>query len=267
MGSSAEESTRDNRDAPRWATGIASNASAREKPGHPVTIARPFAIGKYPVTRAEFAAFIRETGHPMTTGNCFVFLNHKYPKPAGVGWQKPGFAQTDRDPVLCVSWHDANAYIAWLNSKLVGTASASVPRDDLYRLPSEAEWEYAARANTRTTRSWGDAIGVGNAVCEGCGSRWDKKQPAPVGSFRPNAFGLYDMLGSVMQWTFDCWNENYADAPQDGSAWTRGKCEQKMTRGGDWANESWVLRSSFRTRFDAGNRANFIGFRVARTLP
>lgn len=267
MGSSAAESARDLRGVPAIAAGVAWNSAAQEKPDHPVTIARPFAVGKYPVTRAEFAAFIRETGYATAMGSCVTFLNHKYPRPPGAGWQYPGFAQTDRDPVLCVSWHDAQAYIAWLNSKLVEMAPTSGPRDGLYRLPSEAEWEHAARAGTRTTRWWGDAIGRGNAVCEGCGSPWDKKQPAPVGSFHPNAFGLFDMLGSASQWIFDCWKENYADAPQDGSAWTSENCKERVVRGGDWANESWFIRSSYRTRSDAENHANYIGFRVARTLP
>jgi formylglycine-generating enzyme required for sulfatase activity len=154
-----------------------------------VSIGRPFGLAKYPVTRREFAAFVRETGYSID-GTC-TLANHGYRRDPEAGWQNPGFAQTDRDPVVCETWEDPKAYVAWLNGKLTGRSAIKVP----YRLPSEAEWEYAARAGTRTQRWWGDAIGRNNANCDQCGSRWDKQQTSPVGSFQPNPVGLFDMLG------------------------------------------------------------------------
>ncbi|HIJ63687.1 MAG TPA: formylglycine-generating enzyme family protein [Rhodospirillaceae bacterium] len=220
-----------------------------EGPRHPVAL-RWFALARNDTTVKEFAAFVRDTGYEP--GEC------EWPR--GTDWHFPGFIP--EDPVVCVSWQDAQAYIAWLNRKIHGQA---------YRLPSEAEWEYAARAGSVTSRWWGDAIGTGNANCNGCGSPWDNRQISPVGSFRPNPFGLYDMLGNVWQWTADCWNETYAGAPTDGSAWTTGDCGKRVMRGGSWSNLPKFLRSAARSRDDAGSRshdyAGYAGFRVAMTLP
>jgi formylglycine-generating enzyme required for sulfatase activity len=235
---------------------------AFEHPQHSVSISRSFLLGRYLVTRGEFAAFVRETGY-STDGGCTLWSNHKYLSQPEAGWQDPGFVQTDRDPVVCVSWQDARAYIAWLNGKLHGRTSADGAGP--YRLPSEAEWEYGARAGTRTARWWGDAIGSGNADCDRCGSRWDKRQPAPVGSFQANAFGLSDVLGSAWEWTDDCWNETHAGAPKDGSARATGMCELRVMRGGSWTNYPWVLRSANRSKTGLNDRKNYIGFRVAET--
>jgi len=204
MGSSAAETTRDlDSTMPRDNIPTARVAFAMEHPQHAVNIGRSFALGKYHVTREEFAAFVRDTGYSIR-GGCTLWANHRYEQRVDTGWQNPGFTQTDRDPVVCVSWQDAKAYVAWLNEKLRGQR---LMRDDgPYKLPSEAEWEYAARAGTRTARWWGDAVGSGRANCDGCGSRWDKKRPAPVGSFEPNPFGLFEMLGNASEWTEDCWN-------------------------------------------------------------
>lgn len=267
MGSSLADTARAIETVPDYAVGLARTSMAYEHPEHVVSIPRAFALGKYDVTRAEFAAFVRAIGYSTKTGGCFVWVSHQYKKPAGAGWENPGFAQTDRDPVVCVSWHDAEAYVAWLNSKLGGRVAVSPDGGGPYHLPSEAEWEYAARAHTQTARWWGDVIGSGNANCDGCDSQWDKMKTAPVGSFRPNPFGLYDMLGNVSQWMSDCWHENYARAPDDGSPLRTGNCTQRVARGGNWTNEAWVLRSPARSRFDAVNLANYIGFRVAKTLP
>jgi formylglycine-generating enzyme required for sulfatase activity len=265
MGSSAAETARDlDSTMPRDDIPIVRGYLAMEHPQHAVNIGRSVALGKYHVTREEFAAFVRDTGYSIR-GGCTLFANHRYEQRADAGWQNPGFTQTDRDPVVCVSWQDAKAYVAWLNEKLRGQRPM---RDDgPYRLPSEAEWEYAARAGTRTARWWGDAVGSGRANCDGCGSRWDKKQPAPVGSFEPNPFGLFDMLGNASEWTEDCWNESYLGAPADGSAWASGTCESHVLRGSNWTNLPWVLRSANRTSNFSGKRTNYIGFRVARTLP
>ncbi|MBR0900707.1 formylglycine-generating enzyme family protein [Bradyrhizobium tropiciagri] len=236
---------------------------AYEHPQHPVNISTPFAMGKYPVTRGQFAAFVRDTGY-STGGGCIIYRSFSYPLLPEAGWQNAGFEQADRDPVVCVNWHDAKAYVSWLNRKV--SESTSADGDGPYRLPSEAEWEYAARAGTQTARWWGDAIGAGNADCAGCGSAFDKQQPAPVGSFRANPFGLSDMLGSAWEWTEDCWNETYVGAPQDQKAWVTGKCEARVMRGGNWNTMSALLRSALRAREMLGDRTNYIGFRVAKAL-
>jgi formylglycine-generating enzyme required for sulfatase activity len=135
-----------------------------------------------------------------------------------------------------------------------------------YRLLTEAEWEYAARASTTTAYYWGDDIGKGNANCNGCGSQWDAKQTSPVGSFKPNAFGLYDMAGNVWQWVQDCSHGNYDGAPADGSAWTSGDCSRRVLRGGSWNYNPQALRSAFRGRDATVLRFINLGFRVGRTL-
>jgi formylglycine-generating enzyme required for sulfatase activity len=139
-----------------------------------------------------------------------------------------------RKPVINVTWDDAQRYVAWL-SKMTGKP---------YRLLSEAEWEYAARAGTQTAYSWGDKIGKGNAHCIGCGSQWDRRQAAPVGSFARNPFGLYDMHGNVWEWVEDWRNDSYNGAPTDGSAWTSGDCNHRMVRGGGWHFFPQHLRSA-----------------------
>jgi formylglycine-generating enzyme required for sulfatase activity len=264
MGSSDEETARDVEAVPSDESKFAQRFMLPEHPQHDVKIDRPFAIGKYRVTRGEFAAFVRETGY-STAGGCTLYINLHYPEHPEASWQNAGFTQTDRDPVVCVNWQDAKAYIAWLNGKLQGHASTA--GKGIYHLPSESEWEYAARAGTRTARWWGDSIGSENADCDGCGSKWDGQQPAPAGSFQSNAFGLSDVLGGAWEWNEDCWNENYAAAPQDGSARTTGKCDLRVMRGGGWHSSPWVLRVAGRARENPGDRTNYIGFRVARTLP
>jgi formylglycine-generating enzyme required for sulfatase activity len=268
MGSSDEETARDieaiklSGDAGHTQVTFAEKDFKSEHPQHRVNIDQQFLLGKYHVTRGEFATFVRETGY-LIEGGCTLWINHRYPDRPEASWQNPGFEQTDRDPVVCVNWQDAKAYIAWLNSKSRGRIS--LDGDDSYRLPSEAEWEYAARAGTRTARWWGDSVGSGNSNCDGCGSDWDKQRTAPVGSFQVNPFGLADVLGNAWEWTEDCWNENYAgEAPQQGSAWTTGKCTSRVIRGGDWHNYPWVLRSASRSGASADRRANYIGFRIAK---
>jgi formylglycine-generating enzyme required for sulfatase activity len=264
MGSSIEETARDiEATVPKDEVGHARQSTTFEHPQHLVEIGQPFALGKYRVTKAEFAIFVRETGY-STGGGCTIWLDHTFPVRADASWENPGFTQTDRDPVVCINWNDAKAYIAWLNSKV-----PTIPRakDGPYRLPSEVEWEYAARAGTRTSRWWGDAIGPGNADCDGCGSQWDKKQPAPAGSFQTNPLSLSDILGGAWELMEDCWNDSYIGAPKDGSAWTTGACNLRVIRGGAWINHPWVLRSALRSRSNLNRRGNYIGFRVAKTLP
>jgi formylglycine-generating enzyme required for sulfatase activity len=229
-----------------------------EGPQHSVSL-RWFALAKYDVTVREFTAFVHETGYEP--GPC------NWPRDST--WDSPGFLPAD--PVVCVSWRDAQAYIKWLNRKVAERSPALTKGDGPYRLPSEAEWEYAARAGTANARWWGDSIGVGNANCNGCGSPWDNRRLSPVGSFKPNRFGLYDMLGDVWQWTDDCWNETYTGAPDDGRPWTTGDCRRRVLRGGSWSSLPKFLRSAARSSDDAGSRssdyASFAGFRVAMTLP
>jgi formylglycine-generating enzyme required for sulfatase activity len=158
--------------------------------------------------------------------------------------------------VTYVSWDDAQIYVVWL-SRMTGKK---------YRLLTEAEWEYAARALTTTAYYWGDDVGRSNANCDGCGAEWGGRQTSPVGSFKPNAFGLYDMAGNVSQWVQDCYHDNYQEAPSDGSAWTSGSCIFRVVRGGSWYNVPRFLRSANRDWDAAGYRSGSFGFRVGRSL-
>ena len=150
-----------------------------------------------------------------------------------------------------VNWDDAQAYVAWLSRK------TGKP----YRLLSEAEWEYAAQAG-----SGREARGANQANCGGCGSRWDGRQTAPVGSFAANAFGLHDMLGNVWEWTADCWNESHAGAVADGSTRLSGDCSRRVLRGGSWDSNPVLSRSASRISYPSDFRGAVNGFRVARTL-
>jgi formylglycine-generating enzyme required for sulfatase activity len=239
-----------------------------EGPQHVVSV-RAFALGKYNVTTAEFLTFLRETGYQPAPCNPILGLTWKSPS-RGLAYP-PGLTDPPLTPAVCLSWNDAQAYIAWLNGKVHGPPSPVKSGEGPYRLPSEAEWEYAARAGTTTARWWGDAVGVGNANCDGCGSQWDGSLIAPVGSFGPNPFGLYDALGNVWQWVNDCWNESYAGAPTDGSTWATGDCSKHVLRGGSWSNVPIFIRSASRSKSDAAGKdfdySIFAGFRVARTLP
>ena len=207
----------------------------RERPQREVTIAKAFAVSKFEVTFAQWDACV-------SYGGCAY-------RPKDQGWGR------GNRPVINVSWEDAIRYVAWL-SKMTG---------EPYRLLTEAEWEYAARAGSTTRFSWGDEIGKGNAVCSYCGSQWDNKQTAPVGSFKPNAFGLYDMHGNVYEWVEDCYGD-YKDAPKDGSAKLAKDCSGRVVRGGGWGGGPGGLRSASRIDFRTVYRVNDFGFRVGRTL-
>ena len=227
-----------------------------ERPVHPVTFARPFAVGVYEVTRGEFARFVEATGRSMGD-SCWTVEGGEGEWRSGRHWRRPGFSQTDAHPVVCVNWEDAQAYVAWLSGET----------GEAYRLLSESEWEYVARAGAKTARYWwGDEIGRNRASCDGCGSRWDGKQTAPVGSFPASPFGLYDVHGNAGEWVEDCWNGSYDGAPRDGSAWTSGDCDARGLRGGSWVNPPWDLRSARRDRFPTILGGDSYGFRVARTL-
>jgi formylglycine-generating enzyme required for sulfatase activity len=210
-----------------------------EEPRHKVSIAR-FAVSRFDVTFDEWDAC-------YTLGGCTYY-------PSDQGWGR------GNRPVINVSWDDAQQFVAWLSRRTGKT----------YRLLSEAEWEYAARAGSQTAYSWGDEIkkdGQAMANCNGCGSRWGYKQTAPVGEFLPNAFGLHDMHGNVFQWTQDCMHDNYIGAPKDGATLrTGGDCDSHVIRGGSWSREPSFLRAAFREGTSHGNLNSSIGFRVGRTL-
>ena len=226
-----------------------------EGPRHGVMIGSSFAVGVYEVTRGEFGRFVSSTGRSMGD-SCRTREDGEWKARSGRGWRSPGFSQTGSHPVVCVSWDDARAYVRWLS----GETGAS------YRLLSESEWEYVARAGTQTRYWWGDDIGRNRANCDGCGSRWDNESTAPVGSFAANAFGLHDVHGNVWEWVQDCWNDSYAGAPGDGSAWERGECSRRVLRGGSWFSLPGLLRAALRIRGVAGYRYVIAGFRVARTF-
>ena len=240
-----------------------------ERPPHRVMIAKPFAVGKYEVTKSEFGAFARASGRPAS-GNCRLYdsFSRKWKLGEDITWREPGFEQSEFDPVVCVSWDDAKAYVKWLSGKT----------GQEYRLLSEAEWEYAARVGPKTKRnplteyfgaSWGhDKVLDANyrTNCYGCISFWGGERTAPVGSFQAIRFGLYDVHGNVREWVEDCWNPSHAGAPPNGSARTSGDCSRRVVRGGSWFDEPGFLRTANRERNPAKNRDNIIGFRVARTL-
>ncbi len=228
---------------------------ANEGPRHRVRIGYAFAVGKYPVTVGEYARYVADTHHDGGEA-CFTIERHEYRLRGNRDWHHAGFAQTADHPVGCVNWFDARAYVAWL-SKQTGHS---------YRLLSEAEYEYANRAGSTSAWWWGDAIGTNRTVCDGCGSPFDDRQPAKVGSYEANAFGLYDTTGNVWSWTADCWNADYSAAPDDGSAYSTGDCDLHVMRGGSLHSPVRELRSAARSRHWFSLRNVPVGFRVARDL-
>lgn len=205
------------------------------QPARTVKVTKPFAIGKFEVTFADYDRFAEETGRK---------------KPTDLGWGR------GNRPVINVDWDDTRAYAAWLSKKT----------GKKYRLPTEAEWEYAARAGSPQEYAWGKQLAENDANCNRCGSAWDNVVTAPVGSFHANSLGLHDMHGNVWEWTEDCWNENYEGAPKDGKAWKTGLCSHRVVRSGSWFDTSKYLQAS--TRW--GNIATYFsattGFRLVQEL-
>jgi formylglycine-generating enzyme required for sulfatase activity len=238
-----------------------------EGPQHVVSI-KAFALGKYDIASAEFLTFLKETGHQPAP--CNRILDMKWHSAVGRA-SSPFYGEPPRWPAVCLGVRDAEAYVAWLNAKVRLAHPAANRASDPYRLPTEAEWEYAARGGTTTSRWWGESIGVGNANCNGCGSPWDNRLLADVDSFAPNPFGLYGMLGNAWQWTADCWHPDYRHAPQDGSAWTEPDCRKYVIRGGSWHNLPIFIRSAARSGSVSGDDeydySSLTGLRVARDLP
>jgi formylglycine-generating enzyme required for sulfatase activity len=233
-----------------------------ERPVHSVRIPGAFAMGRYEVTFDEYHVFALVTGREQ---------------PADHGWGR------GRRPVINVSWEDAQAYAQWLSERT----------GKRYRLPTEAEWEYVARAGTETAYWWGNEVGENHANCAGCGSQWGGKQPAPVGSFQPNPWGLYDTAGNVWEWVEDCWSEKYEKALEDEKALAKrkrtpeeyleylvsqeikkpwkfvpggGDCNRRVIRGGSWGNRPWNVRSANRDGIVPNGRGGDLGFRLARDL-
>ena len=240
-----------------------------EGPQRPVKIASSFAVGKFEVTRGEFAQFVKDENYDA--GNeCWTLEEGKGENRTGRNWRNPGFEQTDRDPVVCVNWNDAKAYVAWLSEKT----------KQPYRLLSEAEWEYMARGGTTTSRFWGNAdegceyANAADLTAKETYSGWTTSKcrdgylhTSPVGRFKANAFGVHDVLGNVWEWVEDVWHDSYEGAPDDGSAWTEsGNQSLRVLRGGSWGRKPEDLRSAIRGRDGNGFRGGSFGFRVSRTL-
>jgi len=244
--------------------------SKDEGPVHKVTVAR-FALSKTEITRNQFAIFVKASKYsPGDT--CWTLEGGTFKERRG-NWLNPGYSQTDKHPVTCINWNDAKAYTKWL-SRTTGKK---------YRLPTEAEWEYAARGKSSTARYWGDNpddacvyanVADQTALAEIQGApAWSIHKctdgfsyTAPVGHFKANAFGLNDMLGNVQEWTEDNYHDSYEDAPADGSAW-QGDGPKRVFRGGSWNNSPEVVRSAIRDGKEQALRFSLFGFRVARALP
>jgi formylglycine-generating enzyme required for sulfatase activity len=247
-----------------------------ESPQHIVIFSQPFAVGKFEVTVDQFTVFVTETGYDADS-KCSTLEGYNVEERLGRSWRNPGYSQSGSHPAACLNWNDAKAYVTWLSSK---TGKG-------YRLLTEAEWEYAARAKTapgsEPRYSFGDnenaMCAYGNGLDQTAKSTISaaEKLPvfpcsdgyaytAPVGSFSANGFGLYDMHGNVQEWTEDCYNDGYRGASANGSAWTSGDCSLRVLRGGSWFNIPRVLRSAARGGRPAGTRIVFFGIRVARTL-
>ena len=237
-----------------------------EGPQHLVRIGKPFAVGRFEVTRDQFDTFVRATGHSVGS-SCRTYENEKYEDRSGLSYDNPGFSQSGDHPVVCVNWNDAKAYAEWLGKKT----------RQRYRLLSEAEWEYVARAGSPSRFSFGDQDSAlcrhGNGADQSTDFSWRNEscndgytRTAPIGSFAGNEFKIHDMHGNVWEWTEDCWNDSYEGAPEDGAAWTEGECSLRVLRGGSWGNIPGNLRSGSRSGNETGYRYDDIGVRVARTL-
>jgi formylglycine-generating enzyme required for sulfatase activity len=213
---------------------MGSDDDPSERPIHVVTI-KPFSIGKFPVSVGEWKQCVAAKAcADLGSGN--------------VG------PSDDKMPMANLSWRDTKQYVAWLSDATKHN----------YRLPTEAEWEYAARGGTQTRFWWGNEFVENMADCNGCEKAYDQYRPTTIGSFKPNPFGIYDMSSLVNEWVEDCWHKNYAGAPSDGAAWETGDCGQRVLRGGAWRNNSNYARPSNRDRYDATVRYFTHGFRVAQ---
>ena len=237
-----------------------------QKRPHQVRVSA-FELGKYEVTLAQFRAFVVATGYRTEAelgDGCYGWEGDILTKSKLLSWHNVGFAQEDDSPVVCVSWNDVQRYVAWLSEETGQT----------WRLPTEAEWEYAARAGSRTPYSTGECISTdqanynGKALPKNCGAKVgvDLMLTQPVGSYPANPWGLYDMHGNVWEWIEDCYHSNYTGAPADGRAWDTPPCSGRVQRGGSWYGDARSQRSANRDQDVTSNRYITLGFRVARTL-
>lgn len=254
--------------------GVPPQYRDRSIPQHRVTLGS-FRMGRTPVTRDEFSAFVVATKRDMSGACRGLGPDGQFHDTQGRDWRNPGFTQTGTHPAVCVSWLDAVAYVGWL-SAITGK---------IYRLPSEAEWEYVARAGTQTARYWGDGrdgacrhanmsdqrlrttLNFVNSFEQFLGCSDGHAYTAPVASFAANPWGFHDMLGNVWQWTADCRHQTYEGAPADGSAWEAsegGTCDRRIARGGAWDSYPWIVRSADRGGEPMGSRSTKGGFRVVR---
>ncbi|MDP2142808.1 MAG: formylglycine-generating enzyme family protein [Gallionella sp.] len=241
-----------------------------EGPVHPIKIAA-FAMSRTEITRGQFAAFAKNAKY-RAGDECWTLEEGKVEAREG-SWFELTYGQDDNDPIGCLSWNDAQAYTKWL-SRMTGKK---------YRLPTEAEWEYAARGHTRTARYWGDNPDAACAYANGAdqtaqeqirgASSWSVHEctdgfayTSPAGNLRANPFGLHDMLGNVWEWTEDSYHDSYTGAPRDGSAW-RGDGAKRVLRGGSWNNSPRNMRSAVRNGYKPELRYSFFGFRIVRKLP
>jgi formylglycine-generating enzyme required for sulfatase activity len=210
---------------------MGSTAKPSQSPPHKVALPRDFAIGRREVSSADWSRCVAASG---------------------CSYAPADLSAAGERAMTNVSWSDAKEYVAWM-SKLTGKP---------YRLPSEAEWEYAARAGTTTPYWWGKEAGAGHANCADCGAK--SAVAVAVGSFRPNGFGLYDTAGNAAEWVEDCWNPSFANAPANGAAWTTGDCSLRVLRGGSFLDKAAAVTSAARFRYDYDVRYVANGFRVAR---
>lgn len=252
----------------RW--NLAKEFRSRSQPLRRVSVKR-FSAGRFEVTRRQYRVFAEASARD--SDGCFIWRGTTFEFDPGKSWRNPGYDQDDAHPVTCVSWEDANAYVTWL-SKQTGRR---------YRLLTEAEWEYAARAGTTMTQYWGNDTQLNCDYANGADRSTAARVPgadawgvvdcddrhaytAPAGSFRPNGFGLYDMLGNVEEWTQDCWNGNYLAAPVDGSAAALGDCALRSVRGGSWDDAPVGVPAAYRVGSPVTIRVFRRGFRVAMDL-
>jgi formylglycine-generating enzyme required for sulfatase activity len=248
-----------------------------EGPQLNIRIGQPFAVGKYEVTRQQYEDFLRSTNRPVS-GNCMTDRRKPgtWAVDAETNFHDPGFSQAGSHPAACVSWNDAKAYIAWLNAKTGGG----------YRLLTEAEWEYLARAGSTAAYPWGATIhdgcthmnGFDRVIVDKKGDLYKGEavsfancsdgylNTSPVGSYAPNAFGIYDMIGNLAEWVEDCLTQSYASMQSDGTPAT-GDCSKRMVRGGSWGTQPRQLRSAERIRYSPADVDDSVGIRVAKTLP
>ncbi len=232
-----------------------------EGPLHGVKFDRSFCVGRHAVTRGQFAAFVAETGY-AAEGGAQRWTGVKWEPDPNLSWRDPGLRQDNTHPVVCVSWNDARAYVAWLSQATGKT----------YRLLTEAEWEYAARSGMKTPYWWGSSATPANANYDAYkGGRFEgqwRKSTVPVGHYDASPWGLYNVHGNVWEWCEDTWHANYCGAPTDGSAWLEGgEGDQRIVRGGSWYFSWEFLRSAYRNGCSPEDRNNNLGFRVARALP